>query len=124
EPASQPEFLEALAAEFGRGAGRFLSAGPRARTPIALRVRASRIGTREVFVGNAAQALHPVAGQGLNLGLRDAWDLARVLRDAEDPGDERVLRRVSAPRRRGAGAPARLTELLARHLPGDGPPRG
>jgi 2-octaprenyl-6-methoxyphenol hydroxylase len=89
--------------------------------PLALRVRASRVKGREVFIGNAAQTLHPVAGQGLNLGLRDAWDLAQVLHGAEDPGDERVLARYAARRRLDAAATIGVTELLARGFLGANP---
>jgi 2-octaprenyl-6-methoxyphenol hydroxylase len=66
-----------------------------------------------VYIGNAAQTLHPVAGQGLNLGLRDAWDLAQILRDAEDPGSEETLKRYAASRRMDALATIRITDLLA-----------
>jgi len=68
---------------------------------------------RVAFVGNAAQTLHPVAGQGLNLGLRDAWDLAQVLRDAQDPGDARLLQRYGAMRQLDAMAGVRATDFLA-----------
>jgi len=76
---------------------------------------------RAVYIGNAAQTLHPVAGQGLNLGLRDAWDLAQVLRAAEDPGDEAVLARFAALRRADAAATIGVTELLARGFAGRNP---
>jgi 2-octaprenyl-6-methoxyphenol hydroxylase len=115
------EFLAALAAAFGRRAGRFTAAGERHRVPLMLRVRASRIGERSAFIGNAAQTLHPVAGQGLNLGLRDAWDLAQVLRDAADPGDTAVLARFAALRRFDAGATVRVTDLLAGAFLGHNP---
>ncbi len=49
------------------------------------------VGQRAVLVGNAAQALHPVAGQGFNLGLRDAALLAEILAAAPDPGAAAVL---------------------------------
>lgn len=112
--ASPPEeFLAQLQAAFGDRAGRFLAVRERARAPLALRVRASRLSGREVYVGNAAQTLHPVAGQGLNLGLRDAWDLAAVLRDADDPGASGVLARYVARRRLDAAATIGVTELLA-----------
>ena len=113
-------FLAELGAAFGRRAGRFVAAGTRARFPLALRVRASRTGEREVFLGNAAQTLHPVAGQGLNLGLRDAWDLARLLQDARDPGEARLLARFAATRRLDAVATIRVTDLLAGAFTGDG----
>jgi len=107
------EFLEALARAFGRRAGEFIAVAERGRAPLALRVRPSRVGRREAFIGNAAQTLHPVAGQGLNLGLRDAWDLAQVLRNARDPGDDHVLARFAATRRLDAMATVRVTDFLA-----------
>jgi 2-octaprenyl-6-methoxyphenol hydroxylase len=116
-PAS--DFLDQLQRAFGERAGRFTAVHERARAPLALRVRASRIEGREVYIGNASQTLHPVAGQGLNLGLRDAWDLAQILRDAADAGDARVLARFAAQRRFDAAATIGATELLARGFLGD-----
>jgi 2-octaprenyl-6-methoxyphenol hydroxylase len=107
------EFLRTLQDTFGRRAGRFSSVEARASVSLALRVRASRIDARQAFVGNSAQTLHPVAGQGLNLGLRDAWELARAIGDAPDPGDPRVLDRYAARRRADAFATIRATDLLA-----------
>jgi 2-octaprenyl-6-methoxyphenol hydroxylase len=112
--AAPREFLDALQRAFGERAGRFLAVHERLRAPLALRVRRSRVEGRAVYVGNAAQTLHPVAGQGLNLGLRDAWDLAQVLHAAEDPGDAAVLARFAALRRTDAAATIGVTELLAR----------
>jgi len=107
------DFLDALAQACGAHPGRFVSVEGRAAVPLALRVRATRIGERAVYVGNAAQTLHPVAGQGLNLGLRDVWELAQALRAAPDPGDEDVLRTYAARRRLDAFATVRVTDLLA-----------
>jgi 2-octaprenyl-6-methoxyphenol hydroxylase len=111
--AAPQEFLAQLQQAFGDRAGRFTGVRERARTPLALRVRASRVSGRDVYIGNAAQTLHPVAGQGLNLGLRDAWDLAEALRAAEDPGADRVLARYAARRRLDAAATIGVTEVLA-----------
>lgn len=111
--AAEADFLAALSRAFGRRAGEFTAVGERGRAPLGLRVRSSRVGVREAYVGNAAQTLHPVAGQGLNLGLRDAWDLAQVLHDAKDPGDAGVLARFAAMRRCDAMATVRLTDFLA-----------
>lgn len=122
--APEPDFLAALSLAFGRRAGAFVSVGGRNRVPLALRVRPTRLAQRQAFIGNAAQTLHPVAGQGLNLGLRDAWDLARVLHDAEDPGDERVLRRFAQARRIDAAATVRVTDFLARAFLGNDPLSG
>ena len=106
-------FLAALSECLGPRIGRAIGVQARAVQPLALRVRSARVGPREVFIGNAAQTLHPVAGQGLNLGLRDAWDLAQFLRDADDPGAGEVLARYAASRRIDALATIRVTDLLA-----------
>ena len=111
--APQAEFLAALERLMPRVAGRALSVESRAVQPLALKVRSARVAGREVYIGNAAQTLHPVAGQGLNLGLRDAWELARALAQAPDPGDERALARYAASRRLDAGATIRVTDFLA-----------
>ena len=108
-----PEFLDALQAAFGRRAGRFASVAGRSSVPLALRVRARRAGEREAYVGNSAQTLHPVAGQGLNLGLRDAWELAQAVAGAPDPGTAEILGRYAARRRLDAFATIRVTDLLA-----------
>jgi len=122
--AAEADFLGALAGAFGRRTGEFVAAGERSRVPLALRVRPSRVGERQAYVGNAAQMLHPVAGQGLNLGLRDAWDLAQVLREARDPGDARVLERFAAMRRLDATASIRITDFLAGAFLGVNPLNG
>jgi 2-octaprenyl-6-methoxyphenol hydroxylase len=111
--ASEDEFLDALAAAAGSRPGRPLAVAARAVQPLVLRKRQARIGERAVYIGNAAQTLHPVAGQGLNLGLRDAWDLAQIMRDTQDPGDAATLARFAARRRLDADAAIRATDLLA-----------
>jgi 2-octaprenyl-6-methoxyphenol hydroxylase len=83
--ASEAGFLAQLQEAFGHRAGRFVEVGERAAFPLALRYRPERARAGEISIGNAAQTLHPVAGQGLNLGLRDAWELACRLRAAQDP---------------------------------------
>jgi 2-octaprenyl-6-methoxyphenol hydroxylase len=111
--ASEKEFLQHLETAAGGRPGRPVGAEARAVQPLALRVAVARTGDRSVYIGNAAQTLHPVAGQGLNLGLRDAWDLAQIMRDAQDPGDRATLARFAAARRLDAGAAIRVTDLLA-----------
>lgn len=73
-----PGFLAALSQRF---AGRlaFAATGPRQRVPLALRVRPLIAEGRQLWLGNAAQSLHPISGQGLNLGLRDAACFAEAL---------------------------------------------
>jgi len=111
--APEAEFLAELAAAAGGRPGRPIACESRSVQPLVLRVSPTRIAQREVFIGNAAQTLHPVAGQGLNLGLRDAWDLAATLRDAADPGDAATLARYAARRRLDAAATIRVTDFLA-----------
>ena len=111
--AGEPEFLRSLAAACGSAPGHPVGVADRAAQPLVLRVRPARVGVREVYIGNAAQTLHPVAGQGLNLGLRDAWELAEALRGAADPGAPALLARYAARRRLDAGATIRATDLLA-----------
>ncbi len=119
--ADPKEFLEALGAATGPAIGRPTEIEARSAQPLALRVRPARTGPRSVYIGNAAQTLHPVAGQGLNLGLRDAWELARILREARDPGDAATLARYSASRRLDAFATIRVTDVLAGAFIGAGP---
>jgi 2-octaprenyl-6-methoxyphenol hydroxylase len=120
-----PAFLSQLQRYFGWRVGRLVHAGHRASYPLRLTRAAAPIGRRTVLIGNAAQALHPVAGQGFNLGLRDAAMLAEVLAGAsDDPGDARVLARFAEERagdRRGVVA---FTDGLVRLFGDDRLPVG
>ena len=112
-------FLAALQNHFGGRAGRFLAIAERGRFPLRLAWQGSRAGKRLVRIGNAAQTLHPVAGQGFNLGLRDAWELAQaVLDEPADPGAATTLARYAASRRRdtlpGMGFTDALVEIFSR----------
>ena len=111
--APQREFIDALAQVAPSGAGRVLGVQSRGVQIPTLKVRRVRAAGNEVYIGNAAQTLHPVAGQGLNLGLRDAWDLARTLAEASDPGDAAVLARFAASRRLDARGAIGVTDFLA-----------
>lgn len=73
------EFNRCLHDEFGDRLGEFSSVSRRSVFPLALHAGPSRINAQCIAVGNAAQTLHPVAGQGLNLGLRDVAQLAQAL---------------------------------------------
>lgn len=72
-------FSKALSDAFGDRLGRLSSQAPRHVFPLALAARRAQVQGRVAAIGNAAQTLHPVAGQGLNLGLRDAARLAQAL---------------------------------------------
>ena len=106
-------FLNRLGLAAGHRPGRPVQVEDRALQPLALRVHPARIAQRAVYIGNAAQTLHPVAGQGLNLGLRDAWDLSRAFVESRDPGDAAVLARYAASRRLDARATIGVTDALA-----------
>jgi 2-octaprenyl-6-methoxyphenol hydroxylase len=96
---SDAAFLDLLQSRFGWRAGRFVRVGRRASYPLSLTRANAPVGPRTVLIGNAAQALHPVAGQGFNLGLRDAAMLAEVLDESGgDPGAGEVLARFAAQR--------------------------
>ncbi|WDR89309.2 UbiH/UbiF/VisC/COQ6 family ubiquinone biosynthesis hydroxylase [Burkholderia ambifaria] len=73
------EFLRELGAAFGERMGQFVAIAGRASFPLGLTAAQTLVNGRTAIVGNAAQTLHPVAGQGLNLGLRDAHTLVDSL---------------------------------------------
>jgi 2-octaprenyl-6-methoxyphenol hydroxylase len=78
---SDQEFIAEVQRRFGFRLGRFLKVGRRVPYPLSL-TRSDRLSSgRCVIVGNAAQGLHPVAGMGFNLGLRDAASLAELVAD-------------------------------------------
>jgi 2-octaprenyl-6-methoxyphenol hydroxylase len=120
---SDEEFLRELQARFGWRAGAFTRIGKRASYPLKLTRATTTVATRAVLIGNAAQALHPVAGQGFNLGLRDAAMLAEVLAspDTDDPGSAEVLARFEAWRAGDRSGVIRFTDGLIK-LFGDARP--
>ena len=83
-------FVAELQAQFAERLGRFTLLGSRAVHRIVLRSAEHTTAGRAVLIGNAAQTLHPVAGQGFNLGLRDAWELAGEMR-RRGAHDKRVI---------------------------------
>jgi 2-octaprenyl-6-methoxyphenol hydroxylase len=95
----EDEFLMSLRARFGTRAGAFISVASRRCFPLALEWAVEVVAGRSLLIGNAAQSLHPVAGQGFNLGLRDAFELAQEL--------------LATPRD-WIGSPARLAQYARR----------
>jgi len=94
------QFLAQLARHFGSRVGGYTRVADRRMFPLALELAKPVVATRVAAVGNAAQALHPIAGQGFNLGLRDAWELAQVLIHAkrEAIGTRAMLERYARGR--------------------------
>ncbi len=127
------DFRALLQASFGFRLGRFGRLGQRLGYPLCLTRAASLSTQRCVVVGNAAHGLHPVAGQGYNLGLRDVAVLAELLADAlragrSDPGDPELLAAYRDWRRRDQRNVVAFTDGLVRlfdlQLPGLGLLRG
>ncbi|MPW28132.1 2-octaprenyl-6-methoxyphenyl hydroxylase [Agarivorans sp. B2Z047] len=79
QAASESEFLAELQRAFGYRAGRFIGVGKRVAYPLVLRHYPRLFSHRLLVLGNAAHALHPIAGQGFNLGLRDVAALAELI---------------------------------------------
>ena len=81
-------FIAELQQAFGWRLGRILKAGKRHSYPLGLLTADRHVSHRLALVGNAAQTLHPIAGQGFNLGLRDVMSLAETLAEAADSGED------------------------------------
>ena len=120
---SDAQFLEALQECFGTRLGRFQKVGKRIAYPLALTKVGEHVRPRLVLIGNAAHTVHPVAGQGFNLGLRDVAALAQVLAEAqqrgEDLGNQNVLQRYMDWRRRDNFAVSVFTDGLVRLFSND-----
>jgi 2-octaprenyl-6-methoxyphenol hydroxylase len=115
------DFIAELQQAFGMRLGRFTRVGRRQSYPLALTRSGRQSARRAVVIGNAAQGLHPVAGQGFNLGLRDVATLAEVLADAiaelgpaMDPGADQLLERYTRWRQPDRQAVIRFTDSLVR----------
>jgi 2-octaprenyl-6-methoxyphenol hydroxylase len=112
------EFLGAVQERFGHRLGRLLRVGRRAAYPLRLARVREMVRPRVALIGNAAHTLHPVAGQGFNLGLRDVAELAEALVDARaagaDPGALPVLERFARRRLPDQERVALVTDGLAR----------
>lgn len=113
---SDAEFLEKLQASFGYRLGRFIKVGVRQTYPLTINIARTLVASRAALVGNAAHTLHPVAGQGFNLALRDVAELADLLcsQAPRDPGEQSMLDRYAARRRTDQYSVARFTDTLAR----------
>jgi len=115
------EFLRRLQDRFGYRLGRFLRVGRPHAYPLSLTRSQRQVAPRAVIIGNAAQGLHPIAGQGFNLGLRDVATLAEVIADdvtargeSADPGAASVLDRYADWRRADRRTVIAFTDGLVR----------
>lgn len=123
---SDAQRLTVLASIFPPAVGRITGVSPLKHFALGLNAERTLVEGRSVRIGNAAQTLHPVAGQGLNLGLRDAVELVRSLAAERDIAS--VLRRVEWRRAPDRWSTIATTDFLARSftwdLPGLGVARG
>lgn len=117
--ASDTEFLTRLQQRFGYRAGRFIRVGQRHSHPLSLMQSDMPVQDRIVFIGNAAHSLHPIAGQGFNLGLRDVAVLADVLHDAEDCGAMSLLHRYQQWRQQDQDQVVKATDNLVKLFSND-----
>jgi len=119
------DFLSRLQARFGYRLGRFLKVGQRHAYPLYLLRARESVRPRMALIGNAIHTLHPVAGQGFNLGLRDVATLAEVIMDAQrngrDIGGSTVLDRYAdwrqADQRRVAVFTDSMVRLFGQNFP-------
>ncbi len=116
-------FLARLHQHFGDRVGKFLTVGKRACFPLRLKRAPDITLPHTVLLGNAAQTLHPVAGQGFNMGLRDAWELAQVIlhSSAESLGATAMLENYTKSRGLDRNAGIRFTDSLVRTFSNDLP---
>ena len=118
-------FLTRLHKHFGDRLGKFISAGKRSGFPLALKYATPTTSQRIALIGNAAQTLHPVAGQGFNLGLRDAHELANevlmTVNTSKEIGTEAMLARYRKQRQIDSNAGRIFTDSLIKLFSNDNP---
>ena len=116
-------FLAELATRFGDFLGTIAVTGPRWSYPLTLQYAERATDTRLALAGDAAHGMHPIAGQGLNMGLRDVAALAEVLTDARrlgaDPGDPMALEKYERWRRFDNTLMLAMTDMLNRLFSND-----
>ena len=112
--AGDKAFLDELQKQFGERLGKFIEVKPRVSYPLVSRTSSSITETRTARIGNSAQVLHPVMAQGLNLGLRDAFELGREIARSskEELGSERMLAKYRARRMADRLAATVATEAI------------
>lgn len=115
-------FLERLQNHFGERLGKFVDCGNLSGFPLVLRYSTPFVSNHLALVGNAAQTLHPVSGQGFNLGLRDVAMLAREILESDEIGSEPMLSNYGKARQVDRGSGIRFTDSLIRVFSNEIPP--
>ncbi len=112
------EFLACLQERFGYRLGKLVKIGRRSAFPLRLRLAKEQVRPRIALIGNASHSIHPVTGQGFNLGIRDVAVLADVLADVAgsqgDPGHLEYLQGYAEWRERDQKRVVMITDTLAR----------
>lgn len=125
---SDAEFLQELQQAFGYRQGRFIKAGKRSSYPLSLVKSIAEVQGRAVLIGNASHTLHPVAGQGLNLALRDVASLSDLLatqaQQQSDCGSAEILAAYQAARQADYKSVVAYTDSLVRLFSNDFTPLG
>lgn len=111
---SDAEFVDELQQHFGFRAGNIQKTGERFSYPLMYTESEQITKGRVVIVGNAAHALHPVAGQGYNLALRDVAELAELIVNSEDPGHNLLLAEYHVKRLKDMHTIYRITDSLVK----------
>ncbi|SFU27334.1 2-octaprenyl-6-methoxyphenyl hydroxylase [Xenorhabdus koppenhoeferi] len=120
---NQREFLQHLQKAFGWRLGKMLEIGQQHSYPLALSTSSKQVSHRLALVGNASQTLHPIAGQGFNLGMRDVMALAQVISEAAvsgmDIGSYKVLAQYQQQHNADREATIGITDGLVRLFAND-----
>ena len=112
-------FVQSLQAAFGHRLGKFTQVSKRVFVPLVRIEAAQQVSQRLVLLGNAMRLLHPVAGQGYNLAMRDVEQLVGSLSDTQaDPGNADALLAFAQSRLSDHKQVVRMTDLLARTFRG------
>lgn len=111
---SEQDFLQELTSLFGHKLGKLISCSKRFSYPLSLIRSHPFVSHRAVSIGNAAQSLHPIAGQGFNLGVRDVAELTNVLKGVQDPGEFTVMLQYKKNRQADKDATVLATETLVK----------
>jgi len=124
--ASQEEFVAELTKRFGHRLGEISLAGSRQSFPLDLQIARSFVADRLALIGDAAHVVHPLAGQGLNIGIRDVAALAEIIVESVrlglDFGDEPQLERYERWRRFDSAFSAAVMDGLNRLFSNDSAP--
>lgn len=122
---AEGDFLSELRVRFGGQLGALTLTGPRFAYPLSLQIAERMVGDRLALIGDAAHGVHPIAGQGLNVGLRDVAALAESIVDGVrvglEPGDPQILSRYERWRRFDSVSMALVMDgfnrVFSNHLP-------